>query len=129
MPHRPVKAGQSWEIDAAAFDRKDVEDIQVKGKITLLSVDTLQGVKVAKIKETVDITGDLDTKRHIETTALVEVATGKLLNFATIATGKSSVKKSAISDFNGEITMKRLGPNEKVETKEAVKTNSDINRP
>ena len=53
LPAKPVKVGDTWDLDLGANATKDQN---VKGKVTLVSIDTVKGVKVAKFKTVSDVT-------------------------------------------------------------------------
>lgn len=118
LPAKPVKVGDSWDVNAMDLGAKGQN---VKGKVTLISVDTVKGVKVAKMKTVMDIADAKDTKMHSESTTLIDVATGKALNLTSKTDGDTPGGKMSI-----EITMKLLGPDDKGDGKEAV---TDVKKP
>lgn len=113
IPAKPVKVGDSWDVNAADFGGKDQN---VKGKVTLVSVDTVKGVKVAKLKSVMDITSGTDTKMHSESTSLIDLATGKALSMTSKTDGDAGGGKISM-----EMTMKMLGPDDKAGAKETIK--------
>lgn len=120
LPSKPVKVGETWDMDPTG----GVKDAKVKGKVTLVSVDTVKGVKVAKFKTVSDVTGGADTKMHTEATTLIDVATGKPLNVTTKTEGAANGSK-----LNIEMTLKMLDPNDKRDAKEAVKADGSAKKP
>lgn len=77
LPPKPVKIGESWEVNAAPFGTKDGKAL---GKATLVSVEPIQGIEVAKIKAVADMVDEQKQKVHITSVLLVERATGKVLD-------------------------------------------------
>lgn len=105
VPKKPVKVGDTWDLNADDFGAPGQN---VKGKATFVSVETVKGVKVGKIKSVIEITGAMDLKMHAESTTLIDLATGKALSLTTktegdIASGKMSM----------EMSMKVLGADDK----------------
>ncbi len=121
LPPKPVKVGDSWNM---APDSSGPKDQKITGKVTLVSVDTVKGVKVAKLKTVSDVTTGTDTKIHTEATTLVDIATGKPLSATTKTAGSSNG-----SPINIEMTLKMVGPDDKDGAKEAVKTDSAAKKP
>jgi hypothetical protein len=121
IPARPVKVGETWDLDTASLSTKEQK---VKGKVTLVSVETVKGAKIAKLKTVSDITGEMETKLHSEATTLVDVATGKPVNVTTKTQGQTSGGK-----INIEMVLKMLGPDEKGDVKEAAKTDGAVKKP
>ncbi|MCW3055530.1 MAG: hypothetical protein JWN14_4700 [Chthonomonadales bacterium] len=121
LPAKPVKVGDSWEI---APDAAGPKDQKVAGKVTLVSVETIKGKKVAKLKTVSDVTGGGDTKIHTEATTLIDVETGKAINTTTKTDGNANG-----SPVNIEMTMKLIGPEDKDEAKEPVKADSKVKKP
>ncbi len=121
LPSKPVKVGDTWDM---AQDASGSKDQKVVGKITLVSVDTVKGIKVAKFKTVTDVTAGADTKMHTEATTLVDVATGKPLSATTKTSGSA-----AGSPISIEMTLKMLGPDEKTDTVEAVKAAPPVKKP
>jgi hypothetical protein len=112
MPVKPIKVGDTWDIDPKAFATKDQK---VTGKVTLVSVETIKGVKVAKMKSVMDLTDATNSKMHSESTNLIDVATGKALSLTSKVSGDTAGSK-----INIEIAMNVLGPDDKGNGKEAV---------
>jgi len=121
LPSKPVKVGDSWEMPS---DLAGAKDQKVVGKVTLVSVETIQGKRVAKLKTVSDATGAGDTKIHTEATTLIDVETGKAINTTTKTDGNANGSPLKI-----EMTMKLLGPDEKGGAKEAVKADSGAKKP
>ena len=102
LPTKPVKVGDTWDM---ATDPAGPKDQKVVGKVTLVSVETIKGVKVATLKTVTDVTAGADTKIHSEATTHVDVATGKPLDAKTKTSGSASG-----NPVNIEMTLKMLGP-------------------
>jgi hypothetical protein len=116
LPKKPVKVGDSWDLDAADFGAAGQT---VKGKSTLVSVETVKGKKVGKIKSTMDITGQMGLQMHSDTTVLMDMATGKALSVISKSEGDVGGGKMTM-----EMALRLLGPEDKVDAKEAVKTDA-----
>lgn len=121
LPSKPVKVGDTWDMDSAALGAKDPK---VKGKVTFVSVDTVKGMKVAKFKTVSDVATGAGTKMHTEATSLVDVATGKAVSVTTKMDGDTGSGK-----LNIELTLKMLGPDDKGDVKEAGKADSSVKKP
>jgi len=120
-PKKPVKVGDSWDLDAANFGAPGQN---VKGKATLVSVDTVKGVKIGRIKSVINITGAMDLAMHSESITLVDFTTGKALSLTSKSDGDIAGGKMSM-----EMTMKMLGPDDKSDVKAAVKTDSSVKKP
>ena len=121
IPAKPVKVGDSWDVNASEFGSKDQT---VKGKVTFVSVDTVKGVKVAKLKSVMDITGANDLKMHSDTTTLVDLATGKALDMTSKTDGNTGGGKLSM-----EMSMRLLGPDDKSDGKQPIKKAPDVKKP
>jgi len=121
VPKKPVKVGDSWDLDAANFGAPGQN---VKGKATLVSVDTVKGVKIGRIKSVINITGAMDLAMHSESITLVDFTTGKALSLTSKSDGDIAGGKMSM-----EMTMKMLGPDDKSDVKAAVKTDSSVKKP
>jgi len=121
LPSKAVKVGDSWEIATNALGAKDQK---VAGKVTLVSVDTIKGKKVAKLKTVSDVTGGGDTKIHTEATTLIDLETGKAIDTTTKTDGNANG-----SPINIEMSMKLLGPDDKDGAKEVIKADSSAKKP
>ncbi|MCW3096103.1 MAG: hypothetical protein JWL77_1721 [Chthonomonadaceae bacterium] len=121
LPPKPVKVGDTWDMMS---DPSVPKDQKINGKVTLVSVDTVKGKKVAKLKTVSDVTSGADTKIHTEATTLIDVETGKPLNATTKTSGNTNG-----SPVNIEMTLKMLGPDDKDGATEAVKTDSTVKKP
>ncbi len=115
FPTKPVKAGDSWDLDSLTATK--VPGTKVKGKVTFISADTVKGVKILKFKTVSDTTGDKDTKMHSEAVTLINFETGKPVSMTSKTDGDAAGGKISV-----EMTMKMLGPNEKGDEKEEIKT-------
>ena len=118
MPSKPVKVGDSWDVDASSLATKGQT---ITGKVTFVSVETVKGVKVAKMKTVMDMSDGKDSKMHSTSTSLVDVATGKPINMVSKVEGDTGGGKLSI-----EVTMKMLS---KDDVGEAVKAPVDAKKP
>lgn len=117
LPGKPVKIGQSWEVDASAFgDAKKTK----KGKATLVSVETVKGVKLGKIRSEGDEIDEENRKMHSDIVLLIDMATGKTVSFT--ATGEGDALEGKVRMV---MTMKMLGANEKTDGKDVFKADSE----
>lgn len=121
MPAKPVKVGDSWDVNATGFGSKDQT---VKGKVTLVSVDTVKGVKVAKLKSIMDITGANELNMHSDTTTLVDLATGKALDMTMKTDGNTGSGKLSM-----QMNMKMIDPDDKSDAKQPIKASADVKKP
>lgn len=118
IPKKPVKVGDSWDVEAANFGAAGQN---VKGKSTLVSVEVVKGEKVGKIKSVMEITGEMNTKLHSETTSLINLVTGKALSSTSKTEGQAAGNK-----FTMEMSMRMLAPGEKGNAGDASKDSSKL---
>jgi hypothetical protein len=121
LPLKPVKVGESWEGKATGFGPTDPN---AKGKVTLVSVETVKGIKVGKIKAVIDMVDEMNNKVHSETLFLIDMATGKTLDLISKLTGDTPEGKISV-----EVTTKMLDPNDKGDGKEAFKADPNFKDP
>lgn len=77
LPPKPVRVGESWEVNAGPPGE---DDTKAPGKATLVSVEPMHGIEVAKIKAVTDMVDEKKQKLHITAVLLLERATGKVLD-------------------------------------------------
>lgn len=121
LPKKPVKVGDSWEVAASDFGAPGQS---VKGKSTLVSIETIKGMKVGKIRSNMDVTGIMNSVVHTVTTSFIELATGKGISVESKTEGELLGGKMTM-----ELTMKSLSPDEKDDAKETIKADAADKKP
>lgn len=121
MPKKAVKVGESWEVDVADF-APQVKNI--KGKATLVSIETIKGLKVGKIRSVMDMSGDMGMAMHTQGTTYFVLATGKALSFTAQSDGDVAGGK-----MHMDMTMKMLDGDGKTDEKAPAKTDGTEKKP
>ena len=80
-PKKPLKIGDTWDNETKVPGRNGAEDTTVKTSVKLVSLDTIDGVKVFKLETKSDSEGG--STLHQLSTIFIEMATGKLVKMTT----------------------------------------------
>lgn len=84
LPDKPVKAGDSWTTEV---DNPQVKGKKVTIKTTFVGEDKADGAPALKFKQTLEADTDANAKLTAETTALLDPATGQLIEEEQTAKG------------------------------------------
>ena len=87
-PKKPVKIGETWEVETKAPGQNGAEETTVKASVKLVSIDLLDGVKVFRLETKTDAEGA--ATMHSTATTLIEVETGKLVKVTLKGDGEAA---------------------------------------
>ena len=113
LPPKQTKVGDSWEVNATGLGPPDAH---AKGKGTLVSVETVKGMKVGKIKVITERVDEMNNQVHGDTLILIDMATGKTLDLISKLAGDSPEGKISM-----EMTQRMIDPNAKEDGSGAFK--------
>jgi hypothetical protein len=111
-PSKPIKVGDTWDIDAS--DTKAGAVAKTKGKGTLVAVEALNGAQTAKIKVVTDADGEAEDPTnhnkvkisvHFDGVGNMDIKTGKMVQM----TGKNTFKGGPLTDNQFEWKLKTGG--------------------
>lgn len=120
-PKKPVKVGDSWDVDVSNFSQQ-VKNL--KGKSTFVSVETIKGFKVGKIRSVMDVVGDMGITMHTVATTYFVLASGKALSFTSQSDGDLPGGK-----MHMDMSLKMLDADAKTDEKEPAKADTIEKKP
>jgi hypothetical protein len=112
-PEKPVKIGESWDIEVDDPDKKDTR--RKIGKATLVGIETLKGMETFKIKWVIDIErteNGKEKKSHIEAEANIDRKSGRNVRVKGKASGalEMGIRNAMVTfDLLNEKEIKELG--------------------